>query len=402
MKKLSLLIVIMVILLVCPTAGIRAASADNLEILSALGILPPDLGEDDTYITRAQMAYMTAKLYSLNDVPLADTVFEDVPMENQYSGYIGKLNTMGIIGGEAPGRFNPEGSITAASAYKMVISALGYDGFAKSWGGYPDGYLKIAGELGFALGIGPVTCGDAKRLVYQALTEPYATITMYTEDGETFLKTERNSEQTLLSERFGISAYKGTIESCTEHAASVRIISNRYKTNPVMLDSGTVYSFNTESVRLEEFRNADVMIWADESLDIKGVVLSAETEIKYGYISSVNNDYQKHAYSIGGMKELTFFEDEEEYEIADGAELWENGLMTEQPVYLTGSFARVVISEDEIKFIETWSLTEGGLIQEADKGEIVYTKGGTQNARLREYDQYEEIRVFINNKREVD
>ena len=50
--------------------------------------------------------------------------------------------------GRGNSQFDPDAGVTYAEAIKMIIVALGYEEQALAKGGYPDGYVAVADELG--------------------------------------------------------------------------------------------------------------------------------------------------------------------------------------------------------------------------------------------------------------
>jgi len=74
--------------------------------------------------------------------------FSDVSSENENAIFLTLAKKMEIIGGYGDNSFCPESDITYNEAVKMLICGLGYGERALSGGGYPDGYLNLAVELG--------------------------------------------------------------------------------------------------------------------------------------------------------------------------------------------------------------------------------------------------------------
>lgn len=62
------------------------------------------------------------------DALSADTApFKDVPVTNEFAGYIAYCSQQGIISGYADGTFRPAGTLTGYAFMKMLLGALGYD-----------------------------------------------------------------------------------------------------------------------------------------------------------------------------------------------------------------------------------------------------------------------------------
>jgi hypothetical protein len=88
-------------------------------------------------------------------------------------------------------------------------------------------------------------------------------------------------------------------------------------------------------------------------------------KIKYRYIDSINGDFNEE--------------------------------MTQSPVKLTGKFAKMILQDEEVIYLESWDLEEGGLINEITRTTINYTKGEYTTLRIRDMDICEK-RIFVNNR----
>ena len=77
--------------------------------------------------------------------------FIDVSSKNPYFSSINYVSQVGIMNGYGNGLFLPDKDITYSEAVKTIITVLGYEPLAIQKGGYPQGYLNIANELGLIL-----------------------------------------------------------------------------------------------------------------------------------------------------------------------------------------------------------------------------------------------------------
>ncbi len=87
--------------------------------------------------------------------------FTDVADDHWASGYIKVAAAAGIINGMGDGTFAPDADVTYEQAVKMLVCALGYDAQAQKLGGYPKGYLTIAGSLRLLRSVVDGTVGKA-------------------------------------------------------------------------------------------------------------------------------------------------------------------------------------------------------------------------------------------------
>lgn len=120
--------------------------------LSQLGIITGY--EDGTFrpeqeITRAEFAALAVRALALADEAkqLASAPFDDTG-SHWSAGNIAIGVQKGIINGYGDGNFGPDDTVTYEQAVKMLVAMLGYDSEAAAAGGYPDGYMKVAGETG--------------------------------------------------------------------------------------------------------------------------------------------------------------------------------------------------------------------------------------------------------------
>ncbi len=139
---------------------------DAVENLAAKGIIN-GIGDGtyapDANVKRSEFAKIVClAILSTGEVAPADGAgFTDVPAEHWASGYIKVAAAAGIINGMGDGTFAPDNSVTYEQAVKMLVCALGYGDQALTRGGYPDGYLNMAGSLAMLKGISDGVIGQA-------------------------------------------------------------------------------------------------------------------------------------------------------------------------------------------------------------------------------------------------
>ena len=118
----------------------------DAKFLDSLGIMQlMDEGEYSKYITREDFAYSTAKLMGLEGTS-STRYYTDLRAEGYAFGYINELAEVGVLSPSANDTFRPFDYITFDEAYKMLVTVLGYAPVANIRGGYPRGYITVAGE----------------------------------------------------------------------------------------------------------------------------------------------------------------------------------------------------------------------------------------------------------------
>lgn len=161
-----------------------AAYHDAVIELTTIGVLSgynDGTFRPDNTMTRAQFSAVVCRMLSAEEEAKAMTSsnFSDVPSSYWAVGYIAKASSLGIINGYQDGTFRPDNTITYAQAVKMLTCAWGFSQQADALGGYPNGHLAIAKELGITAGIqsaanAPASRGTVAMLAYNTLmTDSY-------------------------------------------------------------------------------------------------------------------------------------------------------------------------------------------------------------------------------------
>lgn len=405
MKRIGALI-LAALLLVSTLTVVAFAESDALEELNLFGIVPKtinktNLAED---ATREELAYLAARIISGAAREAINTRFTDVTEDNQYSGYIEYMAGLGIINGKGDGIFDPLGAVKPEMASKVFVNLLGYESFGEFEGGYPQGYMNIAALLGIT---NHIAVSDNGNLTKGALVDVcrYVLVTGFNKPqyvvsgGETkvLLSDEKSS---LLGSTLKVSVYTGTVEKVNYKAntVTVDIAKNKYDTNYEILSKGS-YNFDlAEGTDCFMYEFLPVTMWVSSEGEVLKMSPAKGTEVKYGYIDSVNGKLSDDNNPISNIDEITFLDDEEEYEVSTDAKLRFNGEETSKTISLIGKFAKVIIKDGEVTFIESWDLEEGGLLTDIKEESLTFVKGTQKNAMIKKFDEFEVKRVFINNK----
>lgn len=103
-------------------------------------------------LTRAEMTAILMRAYGVGGID-GNEQFTDVPREYWAYGVIEAAYAMGIINGTSETAFEPDASVTYEQAVKMMICMLDGEEKAQSLGGYPNGYIAVAEEMGILEGV---------------------------------------------------------------------------------------------------------------------------------------------------------------------------------------------------------------------------------------------------------
>lgn len=166
-KALSLLLALCMVTAVLPIAAFadssgafpdipsNASYAEAVAVLSEMGIVTGDDKGNfnpNSTIKRSEAATIICRLMSVEDEAksMKKQIFTDVPAQHWAVGYVAKAVEMGVINGFGDGTFKPDDPITYEQMIKLLICAWGYSDSAIEAGGYPNGYLNVAKQLGIA------------------------------------------------------------------------------------------------------------------------------------------------------------------------------------------------------------------------------------------------------------
>ncbi len=193
-------------------AELRETYDEEISILTYLGVFDNTENIKLTdKLTKAQFASMLVHLVGLNDAGNAVQIFEDVPETDRYFADVWSAYSVGIVNGDFDGRFHGGKYVSYNEAVKMAVCALGYGQAAQVYGGYPQGYIKLARAIGMldnvkVLNQDSLAISDAALLLFGVLNSNAG------ENAQ--LDTSKNSyvtiseTQTYLNSRYGI--YRGT------------------------------------------------------------------------------------------------------------------------------------------------------------------------------------------------
>lgn len=185
-KRITALLAAMLIVFMNTAAGAKSFTDVNdttqykndIITLTTIGLIngyADGTFRSENNITRGEFTSIMVRALAMEDHQKSEPtgLFTDI------DGHFARFNIktayeMGIINGFDDGTFRPDDNVTYEQAVKMVVCTLGYTESAVAYGGYPAGYLNIAGQLGLTSGITalngePATRGVIVRLVNNAL-----------------------------------------------------------------------------------------------------------------------------------------------------------------------------------------------------------------------------------------
>ena len=224
-KKLSMLLSVALLITGLCSTIVRADFSDVPEgnpyrdAIVTLSMLETSSGqkiingyEDGTFkpegaITRAECAKIITCVLNI-DGAIADTdMFTDID-GHWAKNSISICASRGIINGMGDGTFAPDSQVTYEQILKMIVCALGYGDPAEAQGGYPNGYISQANNLGLLNKISnqtfptPAARGVVAQVIYNALEVKMA---------QTYNGITSATDRTLLHDALQIDKIRGTL-----------------------------------------------------------------------------------------------------------------------------------------------------------------------------------------------
>ena len=146
--------------------GINNIGQSDFERLEKLNIMTRNengsFGPFD-YITRAEMAKVVCAARNLNDVGALPS-FSDIEATHWAYHAVGTAEKLGIMKGYDNNIFAPEENITYEQVVTVIVRLLGYEPLAITKGGYPNGYIQVAHEIGLLENLNVIPTNLASRL----------------------------------------------------------------------------------------------------------------------------------------------------------------------------------------------------------------------------------------------
>lgn len=403
MKKGTILLLILTLIL--SSFSVVSAASGASQVISNFNIMPESCSADsDKLVTRRDFAYTLSNILGSGVMDPRDTEFADVSSEDEDSGYIYYATVNGFLT-PTGNLFCPDDAISFHDFNASVVKLLAYETVALSNGGGDAGNMKTAMDLYLykdvtADNYDTVTVKQYRQLIYNLMTASVADFSYsYDAEGNVSLK-RTGSIKTILSEYFGISRYYGSIVEVNNEKpnAKVYVTKNVSSVNPAYLAENQNYYFlSNGKVDLNFYKNIPVEIWVDKDGLMVHIAPQPNVEVFYDVIYSVNGVTKavsdNYAPLTNQISKIELTRDSKEYKIASGLQISYNcELVPSAP--LAGKYAKIVMIDNKITFIETWNLQEGGIITEINNSYIAYLNGSA-NGRVKNIGEYEDIMVII-------
>lgn len=277
------------------------ATYPSFELLSYLGIDKDVNTDNNAIITRAEFVAMAVRAANVAEIDVYDASFSDVSQGDLFAKEIYTAKKLRMTSGTAPNTFSPNGPMDIAAAQKMLVTALGYESYAVSLGGYPTGYAVVASKIGIQKGLeisGSLTVGDAKEMIINSLKADKAVIDSVSNGDISYSVLPGKN---LLTENFNLTLINGIAKS----AAYLSIFDTFENDNSIQIGS----KYYKADFDVSKYFGKNINIWYDkvtkrikaveETDENKELVVSAKDAKYSGYkLSVIDNNGSTKTYTM--------------------------------------------------------------------------------------------------------
>lgn len=265
--------------------------------LGSLGILtgfPDGTFQPDGTVTRAQMAAVVIRALGYDSTAKAAagaTKFSDVGAGHWASGYVNLASSLGIINGYPDGTFKGDDKVLYEQAVTMILRAMGYETLAVKKGGYPSGYMLVAGDKKVIKDVKGVSGTPAPRGMVAQLVNNALTIKMYgvTSVNDNGVATYGEVADTFLS-KLGMTEVDDQWVTGTA-STDTSLDSNQFTAGGTKYTVADGYTVDFESVlgqKVNLWKNSDGNVIAVESKTAASDIVSVKEIEELTYDASGN------------------------------------------------------------------------------------------------------------------
>lgn len=312
MKKLACLIVSLALILSSFTVPAFADDNSNLQgnakFLRMTGICENENLKDNDVLSRLELAKIYYKILTGNSIPEYteyESPYNDIG-EEEY-GFVKTVAEAGIMTGASSSYFGKDEPVTYIQLLKTVVTLLGYNTHAQTYGGWPTGYITVASQLGLTDSAPSdvnfyVTLNGAADVFRLAASADMVIRASYDEN-ETY---ELYAGGGFLEYYLGIISFDGIVNANTIYSVDggapaefgeVRISGRNFA---ISKDSLGLYDLIGQRVTVFYTKNAPYEVKYFEALD------NNVTVIKSGDISSVVSGIINYYDDDGREKQIKF------------------------------------------------------------------------------------------------
>lgn len=216
--------------------------------------------------------------------------WNDVAKDYWAYSYLLSMKEQGIISGYGDNTFKPENTVTYNEAIKIILTICGYKQYAETYGGYPEGYKKLAADNKLYNGVTasgdmPMSRMDAATLIYNSFKIKLAPDRF--QNGE--------SDKNFLNDIVGVYTVEGTVLSTD--------VTSIYGDEPSMEMAAkigdTEFSFGDDMTSIRDYIGRDVRVFLKKSDDDYSLITFEETNRDDVTVidNSLLKDYDNNTFS---------------------------------------------------------------------------------------------------------
>lgn len=187
------------------------------ELLNAIGV-SVDLTANDA-VTRGEAARYFTEI--TGNISPDGNFYLDVDKNHMNFEAINNVTNLGIMNGDANGKFYPDNKISGKDFLASVVRLAGFTDYAEATGGYPTGYINIASRYklipkDFKLDE-IITNKQVAEILYDAITMPYCDASGFIKNGDNFqIDYDIDNDFTVLKHYRTIVKVSGVLASVDE------------------------------------------------------------------------------------------------------------------------------------------------------------------------------------------
>ncbi len=283
---------------------------EPIQILQALDIMNGDgdgkFRPDDT-IKRSEVTKMAVLAMGLGDAAESakgTSQFPDVPTDHWANGYINVATAQKLVVGYDTGYFLPDKEITYAEAMTIFVRAMGYEVYAQSKGGFPQGYIVAGSNNGLTKNVqgsnaAPISRGNVAFMTVNALETNMMEQTGFGDDAKWEV-----TDKTLLEDVLEVTKAQGQVTS----------VEGTSLTSDMGLDKGQIKigdkTFET-AYNMNNLLGYKVTYYAQENESGDMEVILALPEANKNKTLTVSSDLLTGITDRGSYKAVSYLKDED-------------------------------------------------------------------------------------------
>ena len=283
---------------------------EPIQVLQALDIMNGDgdgkFRPDDT-IKRSEVTKMAVLAMGLGDAAESakgTSQFPDVPQDHWANGFINVATAQNLVVGYDTGYFLPDKEITYAEAMTIFVRAMGYEVYAQSKGGFPQGYIVAGSNNGLTKNVqgsnaSPISRGNVAFMTVNALDAKMMEQTGFGDDAKWEV-----TDKTLLKD----------VLEVTKDAGQVTAVEGTSLTSDMGLDKGQIKigdkTFET-AYNMNNLLGYEVTYYAKENARGDMEVILALPEENKNKTLEISSDLVSGITDKGSYKAISYLKDED-------------------------------------------------------------------------------------------